>query len=107
MSNLQGFLDKNRKSITTTSGLDVTVRRLPAFVLMQYGPVPGMETIPPEKNYEMTVRILEKAVITPKIGNGPGELDIYELSMVDVNEIMEAITSFDKREGDNPLASTG
>lgn len=92
---LKEFKEKNRKTITTTNGLEVVVRRMPAFALMKFGPIPRLEEAPADKQAQVTERILETAVISPKIGEGEDELSLNDLPWEDLNDILSAITGFE------------
>lgn len=111
---LKEFKERNRKTFTTVNGLEVTVRRLPAFVLMQYGPIPNLETADPATQADISAKILKAALVSPKLGDGDDELSLHDLPMEDFNEILLSITGFETRtpaggEADeaSPLEGTG
>ena len=89
--NTTEWKDRTRKSFTLKSGLDVTVRRLSPFALSEAGGMPGLETIPSGQQSEITKSILKQGLLSPKIGEGPEDVSLYDLSVEDVNEIVEAI----------------
>jgi hypothetical protein len=107
--NLSEWIEKNRKTFTLKSGLTVTIRRLSPFAMEDDGSIPGIDSISPNRQSAITRSILKQGLISPKIGEGEGELhDIMDLGVDDVNEIVTAIVGEIK--GGNaegiPLAST-
>jgi hypothetical protein len=107
--NVQEWLAKQHKSFTLKSGLDVVVRPLAPFRLMELGPIPKMEATEGEEYAHALKRIALAGLVSPKYGTnvGAGELNILDLSMDDANEITEAVMGITKRtEGAIPLDDT-
>jgi len=102
---LQEWLEGKTKTVTTPSGLTVTVRQAGMFAVLKSGPAPGLEVVSEAAKYELSERYLRAGVLSPKIGDGPGELPLEMLSVEDVNFIMDAILSFVKQ-GEAPLAES-
>lgn len=106
--NLQEWKEATRKKVALKSGLVITVRRMSPFAINERGGLPGIENIPGAKQSDMTSDILRAAIIDPKVGTGPDELDLLDLDSEDMNTIMEALIG--KQEGGDrggiPLAPT-
>jgi hypothetical protein len=109
-SNKGGIMDvrewkeKTRKSFTLKSGLDVCVRRLSPFALAKLGPIPKLEDIPPDRNLDVAEAIVRAGLLSPKVGDGEGDLAMLDLTLDEINEITEAILNLTRRPDDSPLA---
>jgi hypothetical protein len=105
--NVQEWLTKQHKTFTLKTGLDVVVRPLNPFRLMELGPIPKVEATAGEDYLSGLRRIVVAGLVSPKIGTGEGELDIFDLSFEDANEIADAVMGISKRpEGAIPLEDT-
>lgn len=105
--NVVEWKERNIKTVTLTSGLEVKVRRLPGFAFGEIGPLPKLEDAASEDQMKFARAVLVKALIFPVIGEGPEDVSIYDFTMEDINEIMEAVMSISGRADDSPLAEGG
>jgi hypothetical protein len=105
--NVSEWKDRYRKTFTLKSGLEVTVRRMTPFALRDLGGAPGLQIIPEDRQLEVTEAIIRAALLSPEVGPGDNQITLKDLSMDDVNELMDAITNLSNpKEGEVPLAST-
>lgn len=107
--NVQEWLAKQHKAITLKSGLDLVIRPLIGFRLMELGPIPKVDAMQDEEYGLALKRIAKAGIVSPKLGPNcnDGELDILDLSMADAQEIADAVMGITPRpEGAIPLADT-
>ena len=102
--NLQEWKESRRKKITLKSGLEVTVRQLSPVKLGEFGPIPYLEDISAEDQLKVAKSIITAGMYDPKIGEGENELSLYDLSIEDINELVEAVSKIGKRDESLPLA---
>lgn len=102
--NIQEWKDSRRKTIELKSGLKVRVRHLSPFAIAELGPIPKLEDTSQENQLLSARRIVEAGMIEPKIGKGDEDLDLADLSMDDINEIVDAVVGIGKRPDEVPLA---
>lgn len=100
---LKTWKEKKRKTFQLKTGLDVTVRELSPFALAELGPIPRLEDASEDNQLLAAKRICQAGVISPKLGTGDNELDLADLSMEDINEIVDAVAGFSKRPDELPL----
>jgi len=100
---LKEWKEKKRKKITLKSGLEVQVRQLSPYKLAELGPIPQLEDVSQENQIKSAVRIVQAGVISPVIGEEEDQLSLVDLSMEDINEIVEAVVGIGKRPEDLPL----
>lgn len=106
--NVSEWKQATRKTVTLKSGLDVVVRRLSPFAINEKGGIPGVDNIPQSAQTDMTAQILRAAIISPKIGDGPDEIDLLDFNTEDTTTLIDAIvgkTEVTEKNG-VPLAPT-
>ena len=101
--NLQEWKKSKKRDITLKSGLEVQVRQLSPFALAELGPIPQLEDVSQDNQISSARRIVQAGLVLPKIGEGEEELSLADLSMEDINEIVEAVVDIGKRPDDLPL----
>lgn len=104
--NVKEWKERNTKTFTLTSGLEVTIRRLPGFAFGESGPLPQLEEVPTADQMKFAKTVVSKALLKPTIGEGEDQVSIYDLTMEDINEIIEAVMKLSGRPEDSPLAPT-
>lgn len=104
--NVREWKERHTKTFTLTSGLEVTIRRLPGFAFGDSGPLPQLEEVPTEDQLRFAKTVVQKALLKPEVGDGVDQISLYDLTMEDINEIIEAVMKISGRPEDSPLAQT-
>ncbi len=107
--NAREWKEQNYKRFTLKTGLDVVVKPLSPFRLMELGPIPKIEATDEEGYAQALKRIVQAGLVSPKLGDGEDEISLTDLTIEDANEITEAVMSITKRtdtEEGPPLADT-
>lgn len=104
--NVREWKERNTKTFSLTSGLEVTIRRLPGFAFGESGPLPQLEEVPNADQLKFAKTVVQKALLKPTIGEGEDQISIFDLTMEDINEILDAVMKISGRVEDSPLAQT-
>jgi len=104
--NVKEWKERNKKTFELKSGLEVTIRRLPGFAFGDSGPLPVLEDVPTADSLKFARTIVTKCLLVPQIGDGEGQVSIFDLTIEDINEIIDGVMKISGRPEDSPLAPT-